>query len=451
MAMNRKGRPQCGAVVAALVSAMVIYVANPALAEEAQLLVGGKWRKTPALTVGEVKGFTAPGPVRLSQYGGWAERKVKATGFFHTRKIDGRWWLVDPEGCLFISVGLCSVNTGSSALDRGVYKRKFGDAAGWAVQTGKLLKAHGFNSLGCWSDWRPFRATEQRMPYFPRWNFMSTYKNRREATCGPRGYPNQCMPVFDEAFEAFCDAHAKQLAATKDDPWLVGHFSDNELPFRPDLLEYYLQLPQADSGYQAAAKWWARRSGGDPARKMTRRDKDAFLEVVARRYYTTVAAAIRKYDPNHLYVGSRIHGRTIRPPMFKASTVLDVVSVNYYHRWSPEQQRISEWVKLSGRPFLASEWYAQSLESPDTEASGAGFRVRTDRDRGLFYQNYTLGLLRNGGCVGWHWFKYTGDGDGFHKGAVSNRFEPHEAMLKLMKQLNTRVYPLTTHFGKEAM
>ena len=418
--------------------------ASQATGAEAQLLSHGKWRKVKARTVADVSGFR-PAATRLSKYGGWAARRVKATDFFHACTVDGRWWLVDPEGCLFISVGLCSV-VNRSVLDQDVFKRKFGDTTRWAAATEPLLTGAGFNSLGCWSDWKAFRPTPQAMPYFPRWSFMGTYKNRRDRKVGPRGYPNECMPVFDPGFETFCDKHARQLAATKDDPYLVGHFSDNELPFRPDLLEYYLKLPASDPGHQAAATWWALRRAGDAKRTMSRADKDAFLEHTANRYYSIVGAAIKKYDPNHLYVGSRIHGRTIRPAVFKGSKACDVVSVNYYHRWSAEGERMDNWLKASGRPFIISEWYAQSLESASSKVTGAGFRVKTDRGRGLFYQNLTLGLLQNTGCVGWHWFKYSGDEKGFHKGIVNARFEPHTAMLDVMAALNRQVYPLAAHF-----
>jgi len=437
-----------GGLAAGVAWCVLTGSASSAGAEDARLLVSGKWRTVSAQTVGDVKGYRRGSEtVRLSRFGGWADKRVKKTGFFHTRKIDGRWWLVDPDGCLFVSVGLCSV-INRSVLDQDVFKRKFGDNTTWAIQTATLLQGAGFNSLGCWSDWRAFRATARTMPYFPRWNFMSTYKNRRDRKYGARGYPNECMPVFDPAFETFCDTHAKQLAATRDDPYLVGHFSDNELPFRPDLLEYYLKLPKSDPGYKAAAAWFAKRKGRDSRRTMSRTDKEAFLEYTANRYYSIVGAAIRKYDPNHLYVGSRIHGRTICPAMFKGSTSLDVVSVNYYHRWSAERERMGKWVKLSGRPFLVSEWYAQSLESASTKASGAGFRVKTDRGRGLFYQNLALGLLKQGGCVGWHWFKYSGDEKGFHKGLVNAKFVPHTDMLNVMRDLNRNVYPLAKHFRR---
>jgi hypothetical protein len=325
----------------------------------------------------------------------------------------------------------------------------FGDAAGWALATSGLLGERGFNSLGCWSDWRPFRASTRPRPYFPRWNFMSTYKNQRPTERGPSGYPNQCMPLFDPEFEDFCDEHARQLAETKDDPWLVGHFSDNELPFRPNLLELYLQLPETDTGNQAAREWLAesrRETRRVPDADVSEEEQDGFLEHAAGRYYTIVNRAIKTHDPNHLYVGSRIHGRTIRPAVFRGAAAVDVVSVNYYHRWSPEHERLAAWVEESGRPFISSEWYAMKLDSAEVETSGAGFRVATQRDRGLFYQNMAIGLLEHPGCVGWHWFKYGGDAEGSSRGLVSTEFEPHTDVLDVMQQVNEQIYPLAEHF-----
>ncbi|MGW8181558.1 MAG: hypothetical protein ACWGQW_22745, partial [bacterium] len=46
-------------------------------------------------------------PDSLSRWGGWKSRKLtKGTGFFSTHKEEGRWWLVDPEGYAFWSVGV---------------------------------------------------------------------------------------------------------------------------------------------------------------------------------------------------------------------------------------------------------------------------------------------------------------------------------------------------------
>ena len=43
-------------------------------------------------------------------YGGWKKLQGKKTGFFHTEKISGKWWIVSPEGNAFFSKGVNSVH-----------------------------------------------------------------------------------------------------------------------------------------------------------------------------------------------------------------------------------------------------------------------------------------------------------------------------------------------------
>ena len=49
----------------------------------------------------------------LDSYGG-TDIKGKKTGFFHTQRIDDRWWLVTPEGHGFFGIGLSHPVTGFS-------------------------------------------------------------------------------------------------------------------------------------------------------------------------------------------------------------------------------------------------------------------------------------------------------------------------------------------------
>jgi len=57
-----------------------------------------------------------PGPKGWSTFGGWADGpKREATGHFRVEKIDGKWWMVDPEGCLYWSHGPVRV-TPSTAI-----------------------------------------------------------------------------------------------------------------------------------------------------------------------------------------------------------------------------------------------------------------------------------------------------------------------------------------------
>ena len=91
--------------------------------------------------------------------------------------------------------------------------------------------------------------------------------------------------------------------------------------------------------------------------------------------------------------------------------------------------------------------------------TGAGWLVKTQRDRGRFYQNFALALLQSKGCVGWHWFKYI-DNDltaakfdpsnaDSNKGIVNNRYVPYTPLLEAMKQLNQRTYSLAEYFGRQ--
>jgi hypothetical protein len=255
-----------------------------------------------------------------------------------------------------------------------------------------------------------------------------------------------------------------QLAATKDDPWLLGHFSDNEMPLKREALANYLKLPAGDAGRAAAEKWLRERHGAAAtAQDITEKDRQDFLEFVTERYLRIVGAAIRKHDPNHLFLGSRFHGAGVKyPETFRAAgRHLDVIAVNYYHAWSPDPELLAMWERESGKPCMITEWYAKGMDAVGlANVSGAGWVVKTQKDRGRFYENFTLGLLESRSCVGWHWFKYI-DNDpadtkadpsntDSNKGIVTNRYEPYADLLTAMKRVNERVYRLTESFDRAA-
>jgi len=59
----------------------------------------------------ELSRLNASGPLPdRSRFGGWKDGpKLDATGYFRTHKMNGKWWLVDPDGYLFFSNGLANV------------------------------------------------------------------------------------------------------------------------------------------------------------------------------------------------------------------------------------------------------------------------------------------------------------------------------------------------------
>jgi len=227
------------------------------------------------------------------------------------------------------------------------------------------------------------------------------------------------------------------------------------MPLYRKTLDNFLKLPHEDPGYQAARAWVEEHKGKDAKEKdLTDADREAFLGVVVERYFRIVSKAIKAHDPNHLYLGSRFHSdeKKIAAVFQAAGKYADAISINHYHSWTPGLKQLADWVEWSGKPFLITEFYAKGQDSGMPNTTGAGWLVKTQADRGLFYQNFTLGLLESKGCVGWHHFKYQdNDPDNpnvdpsnrdSNKGFVTSRFEEYGAFLKRMRELNLNVYPL---------
>ncbi|MGV8091970.1 MAG: agarase [Mangrovibacterium sp.] len=415
----------------------------------------------------------------LSKYGGRKEQSSVATGFFHAEKIGDRWWCVDPEGHLYLNIAVNTITMGSSERNQQALQEKFGTPDNWIRQTTGILQENYFNCAGSWSDYSRIiaanKATEHPFVYTINWQFMHMYAKERADTLQQRNpdgsYPNNTIFVFDPAFETFCDRYAQsRLPARKDDPNLFGYFSDNELPtFKSTgikttfkALDSYLSLPSNDPGYQAAQQWL--KSQGITEYQITDSHREAFRAYVADRYFSIVSKVIKKYDPNHLYLGSRFYSdeKDNAEFMKTAGKYLDIIAINYYHLWTPDQEQMANWVNYSGKPFIVSEFYTKGEDSglPNSPESGAGWIVRTQKNRGLFYQNYVLALLESKNCVGWHWFRYQ-DNDptdpdesnpsnvDSNKGIVDNYYEVWTPLMELMKELNSQVYDLVDHFDKK--
>lgn len=423
-----------------------------------------KWIDYPTRLLADLPGFQPDETEELSPYGGLKAQPQRATGFFRTEKLGARWWLIDPEGCRYINMAVVNVS----------YPRKTAGAPlkemtpeKWIGSTLDLLRELGFNGAGAWSSTELLSAAPHRVAYTLIWNFMSAYGHQRGGIyqqSGHMGYPHDCIFVFDPEFESFCDRYARQLAETKDDPWLLGHFSDNELPFYRRSLDNFLGLPADDPGKKAADRWLSEWRKRNPQQKeITDAARDEFVGFVAERYLALTTAAIRRYDPNHLCLGPRFDNQALKSKgiFIAAGHHLDVVAVNYYRVWQPDPAVTEEWVKLANKPYLVTEWYAKGMDSGLPNTSGAGWVVKTQRDRGYFYQNFTLGCLESRGCVGWHWFKYR-DNDpsdksvdpsntDSNKGLVNLQLQPYRPLADAMREINTQAYAIVRYFdGRQA-
>jgi hypothetical protein len=455
--------------LAALVWCLPVAGAAPSSAPSSRPAAVEAWAKDhpPAVravrTVDDLAGLVTAGADARDQYGGWSKVQLKATGFFRVEKVDGRWWLVTPDGHPYFSMAMNSVSVREgSATIRASYRSLFKTDAEWRESAIRLLTDNGFNGTAHWSNNDVLKSGERRLPYTDGINFMAGYGKKRGGTFqqpGHTGYPNDCIFVFDPGFEEYCQQAAADLAKRKNDPYLLGYFSDNEMPFRLNSLDLYLKNPEGDPGRLAAEAFMNQRYGKDRAGKPTTdADRQAWMEVLAERYFSVVSAAIRRHDPNHLYLGARFHETDHRnPALFKvAGKYVDVISYNLYYQWNPDPGLFRRWAEWSGRPVIITEFYAKGDDSGMANNSGAGWTVRTQQDRGLFYQTFVLALIESKSCVGWHWLRYMDNAPddkladpsnrNSNKGIVNAAFVPYAPALALMKQLNERAYGIAGWF-----
>lgn len=387
-------------------------------------------------------------PDRLSRFGGSLElAKQEATGFFRVENVNEVWTFVDPEGYIFISMGINSVNEGGKSLRR-EFNNRFDSVDDWLSLVDNVMRDLRFNTYANWSDYKTLRVHDR--PYTARFSFMASYVRQKGG--GKMGYGNfnyekDVIPVFDSEFELYVLGQAKQFASLADDPYLLGVFSDNELPFNKidGCLQRYLELGVDDEGYQYALAWMKENHLGEE--ELTHKHDLEFMNVVIDRYYSIIRRAFDAYLPNHLYLGSRIHGNALRnDSLFRISGLyVDVVSVNYYHKWHPEYNRINNWASLANKPILITEWYAKASDSGLNNSKGAGFLVDSQKDRGYFYENFCLGLLRNPSVIGWHWFRFIDDlktGAESNKGILNRNFEVYQDLAGSMKAINRKAYSL---------
>jgi hypothetical protein len=66
-----------------------------------------EWQMYPVRTVQDFG--PTPKDVALDRFGGRRDKSYAASGFYYTRKIRDRWWLIDPDGHPFLNAGVVSV------------------------------------------------------------------------------------------------------------------------------------------------------------------------------------------------------------------------------------------------------------------------------------------------------------------------------------------------------
>jgi len=439
-------------------------------------------------------------PDHFSKWGGWKEQRFEATGFFSRHFNGKRWWLVDPDGYAFWSIGMdcVRVDTGANfagledALSwkpdpdgdyadvyggRGVYVnylaanfiRTFGPKE-WREKWAQISLGHlhrlGFNTVANWSDWEIARAAG--FPYVRPLSFSPKRIKRIY-----RDFPD----VFDPQFVEDAADYARALKDTADDPALIGYFMMNEPTwgFSSELpavgmlfnapsyntrhaLRDFLKVRYRDEE-QLSAAWeipttFSQIAEGRwdlPIKAKAKQDLGEFSAIMVERFFKTLRDACKQVDPNHMNLGIRYAGV---PPKWAISGMqsFDVFSMNCYRERIPAKdvQEINDMLKM---PVVIGEYHFGALDV-GLPASGIG-RVKTQADRGKAYRVYVEDAAANPYCVGAHWFTLYDqsalgrfDGENYNIGFLDVCNRPYKPLCDAARRSHEKLYSVAAHMAK---
>jgi hypothetical protein len=428
-----------------------------------------------------------------SKYGGMKSLKFKATGFFRTHNDGKRWWLVDPEGYAFVSVGVDCLRSNADGYvseQEDLFKwlpdqvpqagrqrnfrmvdfysenlkRVFGNVwkERWDSITGGLLRQYNFNTVGNWSDIA--FAKKARLPYvFNMDGFPST------GTLLYRDFPDVFSTEYAERSKKF----AAQMEKFKSDPLLIGYFLRNEptwafgyhniafemfttrtasatkdeflkwisVKYKNDLNKFNTSWGLALESFEALKD----KTFKTIPNKNADTDFYAFSEIMVMKYISVPCDEIDKIDPAHLNLGLR-YGSLSSDLLYNASERFDVFSINSYGR---DPAPTLEIAKRSGKPVMIGEFHFGAVDR-GLPATGLGATVN-QADRGRAYQHYIETGFARPELIAIHWFTWidqpvTGrfDGENYNIGMVDICNRPYRELMDAARISNGRVYEVAT-------
>jgi hypothetical protein len=439
-----------------------IYVASKMWSRDSNRnIVYSDWKLFPTATIDNLKGFEKTNEV-LDEYGGNIAIKSSVTGFFRTEKINNRWWVIDPNGNAFIVKAVNSIRIGSSPNNKISFDSIYHNPDNWIFKTYQLLKNNGFNCSGSWSEVDLIRKMNEtnntHFAYTTQLNILNDFAKTKERKVN-NSEITILSYIFDADFENFVQNKCSKLVSYKNDPNLLGHFSDNELAFQDNLIKKFSSINDKQNPAYLFLVNWLTQNKVDTL-KYTKSETEQFSAAVANEYYKIVSYNLKKFDPNHMFIGSRIHA-AVKDNVFFLNTMdkyVDIASINYYGYWNLSEKHKNLFSTQLTKPYFITEYYTKGEDSKMGNITGAGWLVKTQKDRGNHYQNFCLHLLQETNCVGWHWFKYQDNdpedkladpsNNDSNKGIVNTKYQIYNELTDKMKQLNDNVFGIIKYIHK---
>jgi len=336
-------------------------------------------------------------PYNYSKYGGYLHKKVKAAGFFRTEKVDGRWWFVDPEGYLFLSVGVDCVapGNGGNALNidkrRNLYKELPPEGKGFDAQTPNTANFGVWNLYRRYGDDYPQKSREMIIKRMDKWglNTIANWSSPEVTRLNKKAYMFQMgglgtegalmglADVYAPEFNAKLDAAIKKIVEpNRENPWLIGYFVANE----PAWLEQETRLCQMildGKDRPIKSKLTNYLAGNDTPER-----RKQFLYETFRLFLEAVNKTVKQYDPNHLNLGMRFGHVPPKEVQNICKDYFDVFSFNCYDLY-PRKEFMDQILDGIGLPMIIGEYHFGTV---DRGMAQSLWQVNTQQEGGVAYR-----------------------------------------------------------------
>ena len=390
---------------------------------------------------------------------------------FSIHEREGISWLTRPNGQRFFSLGVCCVNQGASRerfnpTNPGYAAfQHYANSNRWAEAAVQRLKLWGFTTVGGWSDYPALRqCRDADVAFIPVLAVGMT-----------AGAP--WLDMWDTNIIARMRQIARdQILPLRNDPRLLGYFSDNEMGWwNATLFKMTLAQPPASGQRQRLVQLlretyhnhWAdllRDFEPDGVGNFEELDRHGmlylrpgsqgirvyrrFLGLMAQRYYSLVREIIRTYDPRGLILGDRYQSFYYPEVARAAGPFVEVVSMNLNAAWNDgtfPRFYLDTLHALTGRPVYVSEFYmsAEQNRSGNKNDVSTFPVVTTQKERAAGFRNTLEALLRTPCVVGADWFQYYDepthgrfDGENYDFGLVDIHDQPYEPLTKTAQALD---------------
>jgi len=411
--------------------------------------------------------------------GGWKKIASEATAFFYVKEIDGVWWIVNPAGNAFLSKGVNHISffadnapqLGYSPYGRATQK-KYGTEGAWAKAAMENLWRWNFNTAGAWCSSSMYK---QEFPYTPVLDVASHAGANWQKGIFPDVFSKKFRTAARSAIQAACRPQ-------RDNKYLLGYFTDNELRWGPDwrspdaLLMDFLRFDHESEGWNRAIQFLKERYStvdalneqwkikaksfeelsaieSFPPSDARAEAEEMFVKIVAGEYFRVCAEEIRDADPHHMILGCRFAGKASETVLEAMAPYADIVSFNTYN-FTPPAETLKRIYEITKRPIMITEFSFKAMDSGLPNTRGAGKPLATQKERAEHFTEFITQLLQLPFVVGYHWFEYADepaegrfDGENSNYGLVNIKDEPWEILTTEMTQTNFKAEKI--HAGLE--